>query len=61
MKLYVARSKQGNLQWFKDKPVWNKRQGIWQGFRIAEIYVLDDEFDNVTFDNSPQEAELKLV
>lgn len=61
MKLYVARSAQGDLQWFKDKPVWNKRQKCWQGLRIATIYVLDDEFDGVTFNNSPQTAELKLV
>lgn len=59
MILWAIRNKYGNIKWFKDKPIWNKRQGKWQGLEIADIYDLDGEFDDITFDDSPVKYELK--
>lgn len=57
IKLWIARNKNGNLHMFVDKPLL-----------ICESYFLGskdclldkDLFLEVTFENSPQEVELKL-
>lgn len=57
MKLWIARDKSGWLQLFFEQP---KYREDWEGRFIT--YLSDDDcFNEVTFENSPQEVELKLV
>ena len=56
MKLWIARNKIGWLQLFFEQP---KYREDWEGRFIT--YLIDDDcFNEVTFENSPQEVELKL-
>lgn len=56
MKLWIARTKNGLLTLHCSKP--KGRNGEWSNV----IAILGDKyFPEVTFENSPQEAELKLV
>lgn len=63
MKIWIARDLNNNLSLFKDKPklkfinIHGKR--IWIGDFVAAVKT--DLFLEVTFDNSPQEIELKLI
>lgn len=59
MKLWIARDKDGDIYLHRNKPY----------LRTAEIWTCDDQeyflleeetFPEVTFENSPQEVELKL-
>lgn len=64
MKLYIARDKQDSLGLYRKRPIWRKH-------RVGQIidwfdgdflgYLDKNEFPEVTFENSPQEVELKLV
>lgn len=57
MKLWIARNKSGWLQLFFEQPEYRED---WEGRFIT--YLSDDDcFNEVTFENSPQEVELKLV
>lgn len=58
MKLWIARDKEG-LTLFEDKPKCHNITNIFRG----KVYVCipEDSFPEVTFENSPQEVELKLV
>ena len=62
MKLWIARNKYDSLWLFNRKPFLGEDEcWVAQG-DDAEAYVIDDElFPEVTFENSPQEVELKLV
>ena len=60
MKLWIARDIDGGLYLYMNKPIRG-------GYRFTCGYVFDDyiqldidEFPEVTFENSPQEVELKL-
>jgi hypothetical protein len=63
MKLWIARDKSGFLGIYKEKPTWGKsfvqiedwNNGVFMG------YLDNNEFPEVTFENSPQEVELKLI
>ena len=66
MKLYIARDKDGNLCLYREKPsllydgdefdMINK-----EGENIL-VGILDfNDFPEVTFENSPQQVELKLI
>lgn len=56
MKLWIARDKSGWLQLFFEQPKYREN---WEGCFIT--YLSDDDcFNEVTFENSPQEVELKL-
>ena len=61
MKLFIARDKDGELYLYPSKP----RNGDYRftcGYVYEEFINLNgDEFPEVTFGNSPQEVELKLV
>ena len=68
MKLWIARDKyndaygRGTLTLHLYKPVLNK-YGRWKDntFYGFKCVLSKDEFPEVTFENSPQEVELKLV
>ena len=64
MKLWIARTKggfkKGYLAIFESKPVYIEHKDEWVGFSKG-IYINNEEFHEVTFENSPQEVELKLV
>lgn len=62
MKFWIARDKNGFIGLYKQKPIWikvNRFREDWDGEFIG---LLDDNsFTEVTFENSPQQVELKLV
>ena len=62
MKMWIAREKCGALFLYNTKPYLDKEDnvfkvndGIFMGVRYSE------SFDEVTFENSPMEVELKLI
>jgi hypothetical protein len=57
MKLWIARSKEGELTLHHKKPMYRDGYG-WTS--VCAIFN-SKEFPEVTFENSPQEVELKLV
>ena len=60
MKLYIARDEEGSLYLYDNLP--EKRNGYFMPDRGYNSIVLDDElFPEVTFENSPQEVEIKLT
>lgn len=64
MKLWVARTKggfkKGYLAIFENKPVYIKHKDEWVDFSVG-IYINNEEFPEVTFENSPMEVELKVI
>ena len=64
MKLWIARTKgsfkKGYLAIFESKPIYIEHNAEWGGFSKV-IYINNEEFPEITFYNSPQEVELKLV
>lgn len=58
MKLWIARNKSGWLQLFFEQP---KYREDWEGCFITYLSDDDDCFNEVTFENSPQQVEIKLV
>ena len=63
MKLWIARDTNNDLHLFKNKPnpeVWGSWKG-WKGNKYEYFYLGRDFFPEVTFENSPQEIEIKLV
>jgi hypothetical protein len=61
MKLFIARDKDGELYLYPSKPI----KGDYR-FTCGYVYedyinLNGDEFPEVTFENSPQEVELKLI
>ena len=65
MKLWIARDKCGELWGYTDKPVLDEECGMYSGdfsLEHTKSYQLhNDWFAEVTFENSPQKVELKLV
>lgn len=68
MKLWIARDKNGELYLYRNKPELTKieentNDEFWQDSSTYGYYCYLDnnEFPEVTFENSPQEIELKLV
>ena len=61
MKLWIARDNQGWLQLYLDKPCFMLKHLVedWNGTFMG--YLPKEKFSEVTFENSPQEIELKLV
>lgn len=57
MKLWIARSKGGELTLHRKKPIYHEGYG-WTS--ICSV-LNAKEFSDVTFENSPQEVELKLI
>ena len=64
---YIARDKDGLLWLFGSKPVKHETDGIFlvnrnENGEWPEEYELEKEmFPEVTFENSPQKVELKLI
>ena len=60
MRFYIARDEYGNLYLYDNVPV--KRETYFQPQRGYDMMKLDDRlFPEITFNNSPQEVELKLI
>ena len=61
MKLWISRNKDNTVVIFQSKPILNNNQE-WDEI-LNEYFMLIPEylFPEVTFENSPQEVELKLV
>lgn len=60
MKLYIARDKDGSLNLYDNTP--EKRSEYFLPYVGYDDMPLDNRlFPEVTFDNSPQEVELKLI
>lgn len=57
MKLWIARDEFEILSFHKTKPLYDKILHRWSNLIC---YFQKDEFKKVTFENSPQEVELKL-
>lgn len=64
MKFWIARDESGDLALYHLKPKLNNSSDIAfyqkQGFGI-EYPICSDLFPEVTFENSPQQVEIKLV
>lgn len=65
MKLWIARDKQGPIGLYYKKPNWRKNKPYqvedWFDGTFLGYLDDDDEFPEITFENSPQEVEVKLV
>ena len=59
MKLWIARDKDGGLYLHYDKPTTIYGKDYFTSMRA--VVISRDLFPEVTFENSPQEVELKLV
>lgn len=59
MKLWIARDINGSLFLHDEKPNLEKLYGYWYSDNSFQLNT--DEFHEVTFENGPQEVELKLV
>lgn len=61
MKMWIARSKGGLLQLFDTRPIYV--QGSWRSDLVyTKSFILNPElFPSVTFENSPQQVEIKLI
>lgn len=64
MKLWIARDKDGSLYLYPNKPIKQDLAGYFDSQdseMIEKIVDLDYLFSFVTWENSPQEIELKLI
>ena len=62
MKLWIAREGWGGLYVFGVRPFYDEDYDKWESPISGLSFQVDDEFfPEVTFENSPQEVELKLV
>lgn len=60
MKLWIARDDDGYSQLYVEKPI--KMDGYFKHIPNTKWYAISyDLFPEVTFENSPQEVELKLI
>ena len=57
MKLWIARSKEGELTFHYTKPIYQNGYG----WTSVCVILNSQEFPEVTFENSPQQVEIKLV
>ena len=61
MKLWLARNKSKTIKLFTIEPEYSSITDEWKGYDFEEIELSVLNFTEVTFENSPQEVELKLV
>jgi hypothetical protein len=60
MKMYIARDKKGDrLTLHSESPIWFEDFRVWGKGYMADLP--RREYPEVTFENSPQEVELKLI
>ena len=61
MKLWIARDKSGNICLFRTTPMLLS-SGVFITYDDDDYWILDSsEYPEVTFENSPQEVEIKLA
>ena len=59
MKLWIARDRRGTrLTLHGEKPTWNEEYRVWSWWYITDLD--DNDFPEVTFENSPMEVELVI-
>lgn len=65
MKMWIARDLDGSLWGYTAKPFKNTirfDRAILDNGEISEVYAFDEDwFPSVTFENSPQQVEIKLI
>lgn len=61
MKLWIARDKDNSLYFYKEKPQLTYRGNWINKNDTCFIKLPRTEFPEVTFENSPQQVEIKLV
>lgn len=61
MKLWIVRNKSKAIKLFTIEPEYNNISDEWKGYDFEEIELSILNFPEVTFENSPQQIELKLV
>ena len=64
MKLWIARNQDGSLRLYEEKPslVYDDELRRWYYEKESFLDFYDESvFPEVTFENSPQEVELKLI
>jgi hypothetical protein len=66
MKMYIARDKNGSLHLYSNKPypiVWDTldEEFLYWDNEGTSMKIDDNNFPEVTFENSPKEVELKLL
>lgn len=61
MKMWICRNQDGTLALFKTKPMYLYEEGEGRYWAGHALYLSRYDFPEVTFKNSPQEVELKLV
>ena len=61
MKLWIARDLSEELILFKEQPSYNSKIKMWMhgGLPIGKLN--GNSFPEVTFENSPQQVEIKLI
>ena len=61
MKFWIAKDLSEELILFKEKPSYNNKIKMWIGGGLPIGKLTCYSFPEVTFENSPQEVEIKLV
>lgn len=62
MKMWLARSKYGFLYLYKKEPVLLTYDRVALFYSEEEYFEIDNDlFPEVTFENSPQQVEIKLI
>lgn len=61
MKMWIGRNEDGTLALFKTKPMCFYEEGGGHYWAGHALYLPRYEFPEVTFENSPQEVELKFL
>lgn len=61
MKLWIAKDLSEELILYKEQPSYNDKLKMWIGGGLPVGKLKGYSFHEVTFENSPQEVELKLV
>ena len=60
MKLWIARTRQGKLGVYPFKPLCENIYDLWI-CKMGNLIINKKEFPEVTFGNSPQQVEIKLL
>jgi len=67
MRMWIARTKKRGatggtfLGLYECEPNYNEEYNLWQSPMGLPLYIDDREFPSVTFENSPQQVEIKLI
>ena len=58
-KLWIARDRDGSLYLWDEQPYRYADNESWEPF-VGKLWLNDEDFPEVTWENSPMEVELKL-